>query len=40
MDTILSTINNVINTISGSLLIVLGIAMASGLLGQLLNRLS
>ncbi len=30
----------VINTISGSLLIVLGIAMASGLLGQLLNRLS
>ena len=30
----------VINTISGSLLIILGIAMASGLLGQLLNRLS
>ena len=30
----------VINTVSGSLLIVLGIAMASGLLGRLLNWLS
>ena len=30
----------VINTISGSLLIILGIAMASGLLGRLLNWLS
>ena len=31
---------NIINTVSGSLLIVLGIAMASGLLGRLLNWLS